>query len=33
MSIRWADRKFEFTTPVEQFPDVLERLRDGLQVL
>jgi len=27
MSIRWADRKFEFTTPVEQFPDVLERLR------
>src|SRR5262245_58320312 len=27
MALRWMDRKFEFTTPVEQFPAVLERLR------
>ena len=27
MTLRWMDRKFEFTTPVEQFPTVLERLR------
>jgi uncharacterized damage-inducible protein DinB len=27
MAFRWMDRKFEFTTPVEQFPTVLERLR------
>jgi uncharacterized damage-inducible protein DinB len=27
MALRWMDRKFEFTTPVEQFPTVLERLR------
>ena len=27
MALRWTDRKFEFTTPVEQFPAVLERLR------
>jgi uncharacterized damage-inducible protein DinB len=26
MPMRWSDRKFEFTTPVEQFPAVLERL-------
>jgi uncharacterized damage-inducible protein DinB len=27
MALRWMDRKFEFTTPVEQFPTVVERLR------
>jgi uncharacterized damage-inducible protein DinB len=27
MALRWMDRNFEFTTPVEQFPTVLERLR------
>jgi uncharacterized damage-inducible protein DinB len=27
MGLRWMDRKFEFTTPVEQFATVLERLR------
>jgi uncharacterized damage-inducible protein DinB len=27
MALRWTDRTFEFTTPVEQFPVVLERLR------
>lgn len=27
MALRWMDRTFEFTTPVEQFPVVLERLR------
>jgi uncharacterized damage-inducible protein DinB len=25
--MRWTDRRFEFTTPVEQLPAVLERLR------
>jgi uncharacterized damage-inducible protein DinB len=24
---RWADRKFEFTLPIERFPTVVERLR------
>jgi len=27
MSLRWTDRKFAFTTPVELFPAVAERLR------
>ena len=27
MKTRWVDRTFQFTTPVEQFPTVLERLR------
>jgi uncharacterized damage-inducible protein DinB len=27
MVLRWMDRKFEFATPVEQLPAVLERLR------
>jgi uncharacterized damage-inducible protein DinB len=27
MGLRWMDRKFEFTLPVELFPTVLERLR------
>ena len=27
MAMRWMDRTFQFTTPVEQLPAVLERLR------
>jgi uncharacterized damage-inducible protein DinB len=27
MALRWMDRTFQFTTPVGQFPTVLERLR------
>lgn len=27
MALRWMDRTFEFTTPVEQFPVIVERLR------
>ena len=27
MAMRWTDRTFQFTTPVEQLPAVLERLR------